>query len=259
MLALRKKRKHYHADLLGRERVRGSLGTRNEGAAKKLIFRLEAALSAGLDSPLWADLKIILPAETYERFAGFVGVKEKIKPTWEQMQSAFDLFLEQQVAFGKLSISTVQRYRHVVKELNEFLTTQNVKLVEDITAPVIEAFKVWRLDRIRKKKFSRGTTGLVLDVAITHRLFSFAVKRKLASENPVCMEGPKPGENPLRGAEPFTEDELESLRKNLAPICWHSCCCVGQACEAQTRYRLHGKRSSLTRRKLKNSHRRDAN
>jgi len=44
MLALRKKRKHYHADLLGRERVRGSLGTRNEGAAKKLIFRLEAAL-----------------------------------------------------------------------------------------------------------------------------------------------------------------------------------------------------------------------
>jgi integrase len=144
-------------------------------------------------------------------------VKEKVKLTWLQLQTAFDLFLEQRIAIGKLSIDTVKRYRHIVRELGKFLTTQNVKLVEDITPAVIEAFKVWRLDRIKEKKFSCGATGLVLDVAIMHLLFSFAVKRKIVSENPVCMEGPKPGENPQRGAEPFTEEELERLRGKAGP------------------------------------------
>jgi hypothetical protein len=69
------------------------------------------------------------------------------------------------------------------------------------------------LGRIKKRKYSRGATGAVLDVAILHRIFAFAVKRELVHKNPVQMEG-RPGDNPEGGAEPFTANELSLLRKH---------------------------------------------
>jgi len=46
-----------------------------------------------------------------------------------------------------------------------------------------------------------------------HRIFSFAVTRELIQKNPVQMEG-RPGDNPERGAEPFSPEELSSLRRS---------------------------------------------
>jgi integrase len=78
----------------------------------------------------------------------------------------------------------------------------------------VERFKVWRVERINKRKFARGASSLVLDAAILHRVFSFAVENELASKNPVRMEG-RPGENPANGAEPFTAGHLSKMREKV--------------------------------------------
>jgi integrase len=77
----------------------------------------------------------------------------------------------------------------------------------------LEPFKVWRVERIKKKRFARGATGLVLDAAILHRVFAFAVESEMIARNPVRMEG-RPGENPEHGAEPFTAKDLSRLREH---------------------------------------------
>jgi len=43
-------------------------------------------------------------------------------------------------------------------------------------------------------------------------VFAFAVENEMIVKNPVRMEG-RPGENPQRGAEPFTSNELSQLRE----------------------------------------------
>jgi len=117
---------------------------------------------------------------------------------------------------GKLAQSTSDRYAVSVREFGEFLATENVTLLQDIGKPLVERFKVWRVERISKKKFARGATGIVLDAAILHRLFSFAVENEMVVKNPVRMEG-RPGENPQGGAEPFTAAELSKLREMAGP------------------------------------------
>jgi integrase/recombinase XerD len=117
---------------------------------------------------------------------------------------------------GKLAQSTSCRYEVTIREFGEFLATEKLILLQDISRPVVERFKVWRAQRINKKKHSRGATGLVLDAAILHRIFSFAVENEMVMKNPVRMEG-RPGENPQGGAEPFTASELSKLREKAGP------------------------------------------
>lgn len=96
------------------------------------------------------------------------------------------------------------------------MVVTKIMLLQDVSKPVVEHFKVWRIDRISKKKHSRGGTGLALDAAILHRVFSFAVESEMVLKNPVRMEG-RPGENPMNGAEPFTAAQLSKMREQAGP------------------------------------------
>jgi integrase len=214
MIAVRKRGKGFHADFLsGETRLRGSLGTRNQDAARRLIHNLETALAEGPLSTLWLELGSLLPRETYARFAHYAGVKEHQLPTWAQLQDSYKIYMEQRVKIGKLRESTVERYQHTLGEFERFLEEQRISLLRDVTMPFVENFKVWRIERIKKRKHSRGATGVVLDAAILHGVFSFAVKRDMIVKNPVQLEG-RPGENPEGGAEPYTADELSRMRQH---------------------------------------------
>lgn len=217
MIALRKRGKGFHADMLiGDTRVRGSLGTRNRAAARGLIHRLEIALFEGPVSSLWPELETVLPSPTYRRFTEFAGINPPKLPTWEDLKAAFSVFREQRIKLGKLAPSTCERYEVTIREFGEFLRAEKVTLLQNISRPLVESFKVWRVERINKKRFARGATGLVLDVAILHRIFSFAVENEMVLKNPVRMEG-RPGENPQGGAEPFTAAQLSKLREKAGP------------------------------------------
>jgi integrase len=213
MIAIRKRGKAFHADsLIGEIRLRGSLGTRNQDAARRLVHKLETALSEGAESPIWLELKTVLPPNTFARFAKFLGVKERQHPTWSQLKESYEAFKKQRIKIGKLEESTFERYQDMLGEFELYLAERGLCFLRDIGTPQIEDFKVWRFDRIKKRKHSRGGGGLTLDVAILHGVFAFAVKREMTVRNPVVTEG-TPGDNPERGAEPFEPEELLRLRQ----------------------------------------------
>jgi integrase/recombinase XerD len=214
VIVLRQRSKTFHADLMdGRLHVvRGSLGTRNQDAARRILHRLEIAISEGNQSKMWLELKDVLPCPTYSRFADFVGVQEKQPIRWKFLLGSYMSFLGQQITLGKLRESTVDRYKQAIREFQIFLDGRDVDSLEKITKPFVESFKIWRLNRIMERKYSRGA-GLVQDMAILHRLFSFAIENELITKNPVRLEG-RPGANPMRGAEPFTGDQLSRLRRH---------------------------------------------
>jgi integrase len=143
-------------------------------------------------------------------------VKAKQLPTWGDLKSSFSVHREQRIALGRLAESTSNRYEATISEFDEFLTAENITLLQDVSRPLVERFKVWRMSRINKKKFSRGGTGLVLDAAILHRMFAFAVENEMILKNPVRMEG-RPGANPTNGAEPFTAADLARMREKAGP------------------------------------------
>ncbi|MGH9546847.1 MAG: tyrosine-type recombinase/integrase, partial [Terriglobales bacterium] len=134
-------------------------------------------------------------------------------PTWLSLRQAFAVHLQQRRAIGKLQSSTEQRYQVTLREFDLFLAEHRITQLQYIGKPLVEAFKTWRVERIKQKKFARGATGLVLDAAILHRVFAFALENEMVAKNPVRMEG-RPGENPERGAEPFTAKDLSRLREH---------------------------------------------
>ena len=214
MLSLRRRGKTFHIDCPnGAARLRGSLGTRNQDAARRLVHRLEIAMSEGPDSSVWSELKQVLPVSTFNRLADAIGVKERQPLTWKDLYASFIVDLQQRVAIGKLSAATLDRYSVTLREFDLFLGEQGIILLADIGKPVVERFKLWRLQRITKRTQSRGGGGLMLDTAILHRIFAVALEGEMITKNPVLIDG-RPGENPQKGAQPFNGTELSSLRDN---------------------------------------------
>lgn len=220
MLTIHKRGRVFWSDgIIQGLRVRRPLGTRNSDAAHRIIGKLERALAEGTDSSLWPELKQFLPEPTFRVFANVAGYKEPVvrpKPTWAELSAAFENELRRRVALDKLRESTATRYRHTVREFKAFLEERNIALLEDITKPLVESFKVWRAARIRKRNFSRGATSLALDAAILHRVFSVGVEYEIVEKNPVRMEG-RPGDMPERGAQPFSASQLDKLKQAAGP------------------------------------------
>ena len=220
MLTIRKRGRVFWSDGIVRgSRIRKPLGTRNHDAALKVVARIERALAEGTDSSLWADLKQFLPEPTFRAFADVVGYKEPVvkpEPTWADLSATFENELRRRIALDKLAESTAHRYRHTVREFKTFLEERKIVLLRDITKPLVESFKVWRAGRIKSRNFSRGGTSLALDAAILHRVFAIGVEYEILEKNPVRMEG-RPGDNPERGAQPFSAAQLEKLKQAAGP------------------------------------------
>jgi len=211
MMTIRKRGKIYRAEgFVGGKRIRVSLGTRDADAARRLLNRIERALSEGAQSSEWTELRTILPPSTFPvlaETAGWHEQQEKPQPTWVELSTAFDYHMGQRMALGKMASSTVDRYKQTVREFTTFLSEGGITKLADVARPVVEAFKVWRVARIRKKKYARGATSISLDAAVLHRIFNHAIETELVIKNPVLMEG-KPGAEPTHGAQPFTCDDL---------------------------------------------------
>lgn len=219
MITVRKTGTIYRADtVLVGERMRLSLGTRHEDAAHRLANRIARAISEGAESPLWKELEPALPKYTFDRFAASVGYQAKPetpKPKWAELVAAFEADLDQRIATNRIAETTVTRYKRTHADFGTYLSEHRLSLLEDIKKAVVEGFKVWRLARIKEKKFSRGGGGLRLDSAILHQIFSFAVENEMIVKNPVRLDG-RPGENPHRGAQPYSTEDLAKLREHAA-------------------------------------------
>jgi integrase len=197
-----------------RDKIRLSLGTANGDAAQICLSKIERALAEGPTSLLWNELANLLPPESFVKLSAIVGhqpMEEAPRHTWEDLDTKFKAWMAHRVALDKLRDSTRARYEQTCKPFGEFLKFRGIANLEDITRPMIEDFKAWQLARVTKKKFCRGGRGLVLDVAILHRIFGYAIECEMIVKNPVRLEG-RPGDSVERGAQPFKGSELTKLR-----------------------------------------------
>ena len=201
------------------KRIQVSLGTRNYDNAVQYSRIVERALVGGSTSEEWPRLRNLLPASVFEKLSALVEYVEhpvQRPPEWEDLGAAFVGECERSISLGRMRDSTWARYQHSLAEFKEFLEQAQIRQLAEITKTVVEQFKVWRMDRIKKKKFSRGGRGLALDTAILHRVFSYAIELEMVMRNPVRLEG-RPGDEPECGAQPFKPDELARLREAAGP------------------------------------------
>jgi len=171
-----------------RGRLRLSLGTMNGDAAHLLYSKIERALAEGPGSALWRELKTLLPPAAFAKLSGLCGyVTEGPRPTWQELSAKFSAWLLQRVALGKLRESTRSRYEQTIKTFGIFLASKGLLEIDQISRTVVEDYKSWRLEKVLAKKFSRGGRGILLDTAILHGLFGYAIECELLTRNPVRM------------------------------------------------------------------------
>lgn len=200
-----------------RERIRLSLGTMNGDAAQLLHSRIERALAHGPDSSLWSELRGVLPPDTFEKLAAISGhipdqTAAASQHTWSDLLANFKGWMSQRVALDKLRESTRERYLQTCTSFGDFLGERGITGLGDIKRATVEDYKTWRLARVLAQKHSRGGRGVVLDVAILHRVFGYAIDCEMVVKNPVRLEG-RPGDQPERGAQPYTGAQLTKLRE----------------------------------------------
>ncbi len=201
---------------LGKERVRLALRTERRPDALRIVHKIETALAEGKSSVLWAELRERLPRITFDKFATAIGweqpaVKvEPAKPTWVGLSARYQHHLAKEIVKSNLRDSTRDRYLQTIKLFERYLNEKGIQELPDITKNLIEDWKLHRIGEIKKKCFSRGGTGYVLDTAILRAVFNFAASEKLVTENPVVSEG-KPGAKPTNGASPFAAEELTKI------------------------------------------------
>jgi hypothetical protein len=83
--------------------------------------------------------------------------------------------MSQRVALDKMRDSTRTRYVQTCTSFGEFLASRGIVDLAEISRAMVEDYKGWRLARVLAKKNSRGGRGVVLDAAILHRIFGYAV------------------------------------------------------------------------------------
>lgn len=197
-------------------RVRLSLGTREHAAAELWLRKVREAFQEGPASPYWTELGRVLPPLTLRRLRelrGWPTAQEK-PATWTDLERQFGSHLQQRIVLGKLRPSTETRYKRTVKEFGKFLSARGVSRLRDIGRALVEDFKTWRVEQTKEHKQSRpGGRGVVLDAAILHRVFGYAIECELLTRNPVRLEG-RPGDNPEAGAQPFKAEDLRKLREH---------------------------------------------
>jgi len=86
-------------------------------------------------------------------------------------------------------------------------------LLRDISVPLVEEFKIWRIDKDQKAEALSGCDRRGFGCGYTASHFRVGSKKRVDSKEP-GSDGGRPGDNPEGGAEPFTANELSLLRKH---------------------------------------------
>lgn len=214
---------------LDRQRVRHALGTDNAKIAARRVDKISTACAVGPTSALWAELHETLPRQTFELFSNAVGYVPPenaaihgARPTWSDLEKSFEIEMERLITNknrgasreeGIMVDGTRERYRGVYKEFGAFLEERGIIYLDALTPPVIEIYKVDRVNKITTKKQSRGGTSVALDIAALHRIFRYAISKGLMTTKPIDLaKESKPGKNPKNGARAFTAAELKAMR-----------------------------------------------
>ncbi len=211
MIQTRKRGPVYHIDyIVGSNRLRGSLGTKDRKVASHLKSRIEVSMAEGSKSAGWSDLRRVLPAETYHRFSSHAGLAKHAESTWSGLVSIFWKDCDRR----KLKKGSVVRYQTTVDRFTEFLSSRKIESLADISKGLVLEFRDWREVEIAKNSRSRGGSGLYQDMACLHRILGFAVENGLIALN-VGQKEQRP--EIVRGTAPYSGEELKRMRDVCTP------------------------------------------
>lgn len=211
MIQTRKRGQVFYVDyIVGSNRLRGSLGTKDRKVASHLKSRIEVSMAEGSKSAGWSDLRRVLPAETYHRFSSHAGLAKHAESTWPGLLSIFWKDCDRR----KLKKGSVVRYQSTVDRFTEFLASSKIESLAGISKELILEFRDWREAAIAKNSRSRGGSGLYQDMSCLRFIMGCAVENGLIVKNPVPKE-----QRPeiVRGTAPYSGEELKRMRDVCTP------------------------------------------
>jgi integrase len=201
----------YHFDgMVGGRRVRCALGTRDPKTAKRLADRVGYALVDGPKSEVWTSLKLVLPPASYKTLTHGIGLTAQ--PSFAELEARYRTKLDNRVRLSEITESTADLYGKSVEGFFSWLLEQPVRLMDDLTPGLLEAYFVKRKSRILDRPQSSNARSLNTDHSALSGLFKMAVEEGLIKQSPVRSK-PQCDGSP-RGAEPFTPEEMKRLEAN---------------------------------------------
>lgn len=187
--------------------MRGSLGTSDPKAAKRLASRVGFAVADGPASDTWPTLRLVLPPASYRTLAS--GMSVVASPDLIEFEIQFKEQLDRREKLNEIAASTHSLYEAAADSFFCWLAEQGVRKMESVTATLVEKYQVWRKAALSDKPQSKNGAGLRTDNTVLATIFELAMAERLIPKSPFkgrfrCYGDP-------RGAEPFTPEEMARL------------------------------------------------
>lgn len=194
--------------------MRGSLGTSDPKAAKRLASRVGFAVADGPDSETWSTLRLVLPPASYRTLA--TGMAVTTPPDLAEFEILFKQQLDRREKLGEIAPGTHSLYEAAAEIFFTWLAQQGVFKMDGITPILVEKYQVWRKESLSSKPQSKNGGGLRTDNTVLAAIFELATQERLVQKSPFkgrfrCYGDPK-------GAEPFSREEMLRLEASCAEV-----------------------------------------
>lgn len=203
-VTLRKNTYYYDASV-GDRRVRVSLRVCTPKAADRLANRVAFALADGPKSPVWGELRSVLPKSSFKILTQDLGLKVPLELS--EFEHKFLDKLDRRVKMGELAPSTRGTYRQTAIRFFDRMLELGLQKLSDITPRVAEDYILWCKEIATQK--GRTGRGITTVFTILQTVFNFALEEKLIEESP--LRGKYKADSDPAPPTPFTVREMDKL------------------------------------------------
>lgn len=199
---------------LGGRRLRCSLGTSNPDSAKCLIRQISAGLAEGPKSEHWVALSKILPPQSFQVLASHVGVSAL--PEIGEFEKQFYQKLYRRLELGEIAETTQNLYEKTAERFFARMKELGVRKMDEISSEVIEEYLLFRKRNLLDK--GKSGRGLQTECSVLAIIFDLAAQQGLVQKSPLLHR--YKAEVDVRGAKPFTAEEIERLEAAAKGELW---------------------------------------
>ena len=206
LTSLTKRGAVYHFDqVIGGNRLRFSLGTRDQKTASRLANRVSFAIGDGPKSPVWGELRCALPVSSYKRLTGGILPPEPID--LQQFEQRFYNLLGRREELGEIASSTRHNYERTIRVFFDRMLELGHKRVTDLTTEAVEEYLLWRKESITTKGGSGR--GVLIETTVLSLLLDYAVEEGWLPKTPLKHKPKMP--EPEERVHPFTPEEVRKM------------------------------------------------
>lgn len=212
MKSLTKRGNKYTFDhVIGGRRIRAALGVSDPKTASRLANRVQFALADGPKSPVWSELRQVLPPASFKRLTDGVLPPEPMNLTAYEQRFLDHISLR--VKLGEISAGTKLNYDRVTKTFFDWALGRGLVRIDELTSDVVSEYCLGRQQSIRDKGGSGR--GLITETTVLSMLFDFAIEEGWLAKTPLKYKPKIDAE--AEEVLPFSEEEVQIMDKLLKP------------------------------------------